>query len=127
MYNNFLCPKCKNSLNIDRHVVFVVEKYDGVRGLLLLSSDLGDYTIRSNPSFEVEEGERLEFYCPMCHGRLTGYSHPNLVSVLLLDKEGEDSQVFFSRIVGQNSTYLLKDGKIDSFGFDSSEYLDTLL
>ena len=128
MHNHIICPKCKNSLNVERHVVFVVEKNDGSRGLVLLSSEIGDYSIRNNPSIEIEEGERLEFYCPVCHGKLSVQHHPNLVRVLMKEKSGDECEVYFSRIVGQKSTYLIKqDGKVEPFGYDSSEYFDALM
>jgi uncharacterized protein YbaR (Trm112 family) len=127
MYSNFICPKCRNALNVDRHVVFIVEKAEGTRGLLLMSAELGDYSIRNNPQIEIEEGERLEFYCPLCQTRLNVHYHPNLVRVLMVDEQDVESQVLFSRIVGQKSTYLIRDGKVEPFGFESSAYLDALM
>lgn len=127
MYYNFLCPKCRNALNVDRHVVFIVEKSDGAKGILLLSAEVGDYTIHKNPSIDIEEGERLEFYCPICHARLNVHYHPNLVRVVMIDEKGTESQVLFSRIAGQNSTYIISDGEVKPFGFEASAYLDALM
>ncbi len=127
MYHNFLCPKCRNTLNVERHVVFIVEKSDGSKGLMLLSAEVGDYTIHNNPSIDIEEGERLEFYCPICHARLNVHYHPNLVRVIMIDDQESESQVLFSRIVGQKSTYIIRDGKVKPFGYESSAYLDALM
>lgn len=127
MQNDFLCPKCNNPLNVDKHVVFATERTDGLRGLLLLSSELGNYSIQTNPEYFIEEGERLEIYCPLCQARLNVHYHSNLARVNMRDENGVISQVIFSRIVGEKSTYIIQDGKVEPIGFQSSIYLDALM
>lgn len=70
MENNYMCSKCKGYLKVDKHVIFSVATNRNERGLLLLSPTLGDYTVVSHPFFKLKEGEKLSFFCPICHFRL---------------------------------------------------------
>lgn len=91
--------------------------------MLLLSPLLGEYTITKHNSFKLREGEHLEFYCPMCHNSLSSIDeHINLAKILMLNPEGKEFEIIFSKIVGEKCTYRLLGENIEPFGPDAREY-----
>lgn len=127
MGNNFLCPKCSGHLTVGGSVVFATHAKDGQDGLILLSPDLGTYKAVSHPSYDVKEGEYVEFYCPLCRIQLTSEKNENLAKVLLIDDDFKQSEILFSKITGEKCTYKIVDGNVEEFGEDSSRYLESVL
>jgi predicted RNA-binding Zn-ribbon protein involved in translation (DUF1610 family) len=103
--NDFLCPKCNNYLRVGENVIFKVKNSRNQSCLLLLSPQIGNYSSHKHPSFEVKTGESLEFYCPLCNASLISDIDKNLACVLLQDDSGSIHNVYFSRIVGEHSTF----------------------
>lgn len=120
---DYLCPNCRGHLRPAGKIVFSVKTRDGRTGLLLLSPELGEYNIEKHPSLKLREGEHLEFYCPMCHDSLSSLDeHINLAKIIMLDQEGKESEIIFSKIVGEKCTYQLMGDEILPFGPDAREY-----
>ncbi len=61
MQNNYMCPKCKGYLNVGNSVVLSVASKNNQRGIVLLSSELGDYTTKHHSSLHFAEGEKVSF------------------------------------------------------------------
>jgi hypothetical protein len=123
METDYLCPACRSYLNIGNKIVFSIKVKKKQRGLLLLEKTLGDYTISKQDQIQFEEGELLDFYCPICHKNLDSNIHPNLASVILVENEKEESEIIFSKISGEHATYKIKKGIKDAFGSDKDKYL----
>lgn len=126
MENNYMCPKCKGYLKVDKHVIFSVTTSKNEQGLLFLSPTLGDYSIISHPSLKLQEGEKLSFYCPICHARLASKKHTNLAKVLMVDPKDDVYEVLFSEIVGEHSTFQVMKGNFKVFGEHSQLYREFL-
>ena len=126
MQNNYLCPCCKGYLNVGEHVVFSVITANNQKGILLLSTTLGDYSLISHPSVILAEGEKLSFYCPICHARLASKKHTNLAKVLLVDEKNEVYEVLFSEIIGEHCTFQVMQGNFRVFGAHSQLYHEFL-
>ncbi len=127
MKNNYLCPKCKGHLQIGDNIIFSAKTEKNKRGLILLNPQLGNYTIINHPSFKLEQGEKLDILCSICHKTLSVPElNKNLVKVLMIDEENNEYELLFSRIVGEKCTFKIKDKKIEEFGEHSSHYLDFL-
>ncbi|MGB4204445.1 MAG: hypothetical protein WBJ84_02370 [Bacteroidales bacterium] len=122
MSNNYLCPSCKGYLNVGKYVVFSVTTAKNRRGLLLLSAELGDYSVISNPEFIVDEGEKTSFYCPICHASLECKRHSNLARVLMIDEKDEVYEVLFSEIAGEKCTFQVERSDVRIFGEHSRLY-----
>ena len=92
-------------------------------GLVMLSKELGNYKKISHPSYLFDDGENIEFFCPICHHNLvaTDINH-NLAKVLMIDENQVEFVILFSGISGEKCTYLVKGHNIESFGDDSLEY-----
>jgi len=123
MKNDFICPKCDGHLLVGGNVIFTVTTKKGRRGLILLSPHLGDYTRTLNPTFQVEKGEGLDYFCPLCHSNLAApdIDHP-LVRLLMIDENAEMHEIFFSGIDGENCTYKISEQKYEKYGSSAEKY-----
>jgi uncharacterized protein YbaR (Trm112 family) len=127
MATSYLCPHCFGHLKVGVSIVFSVRGPEGQPGLILLSPRLGDYKATTHPSFDFEVGDCVEFFCPLCHTQLTSDKNENLAKVIMVDDDLNKSEVLFSRIAGEHCTYRIIDGNIETFGPNSSRYLDSLV
>lgn len=124
MKNDYLCPKCKSYLKANNKIIFSAKKQNGKLGLILLSSELGDYNVITHSSYKLEKGEKLEILCPLCHKILSAPDiNKNLAMVLMVDEGGNEFEIYFSEIVGEKCTYKIKGGKLkEVYGHDSEKY-----
>jgi len=121
---NYLCPHCKGYISLNEGVVFSVRSLDFKAGLITLHPELGNYSVTKNPEFEIEPGEELEFFCPICHANLASEKHGNLAKIVMLDDHKKEFEILFSRRAGQKSTYKIIGETMEIFGDDSAEYID---
>jgi uncharacterized protein YbaR (Trm112 family) len=126
MNTNFLCPKCRNYLNVGENLVFSTRNRAGKGGLILLHPQLGDYTVVKHPDFEIGKGELIDFFCPFCNKKLVSDRNANLAKVLMLDDKDTEYEIHFSRISGQHSTYKIIGKSVEIFGEDAADYFDFL-
>jgi len=124
MKTDFLCPKCSGYLSVGENVIFQIKNRKNVGGLLLLSPALGNYTYVMHPSFEINAGEEVDFFCPICHASLSVKSMENLASVEMLDENGVKHHVVFSKKEGEKCTYKISDQGVEKYGEHSENYLD---
>ena len=125
MENSYLCPYCKGHLKIAEHIVFSAKTSQGKRGLLFLSPQLGDYKCVNHESFQLKTGEHLEIICPICHSNLAARNvNENLAEVLMIDKDNNEFDIYFSEIVGEKCTYKIHDKDVESYGENSKNYMN---
>ncbi|MBN1253502.1 MAG: hypothetical protein JXR51_01810 [Bacteroidales bacterium] len=121
--NKIICPKCQAVLNPDNNIVLSAKKDDNKWGLVLLSSELGNYTALTHEDFVVKEGEFVEFHCPACHYKLSTVApDKNLAVFEMIDEEQVNSTIIISAIAGEKCTYKITEGSIESHGKDSEKY-----
>jgi len=123
---NYLCPDCRSYLRVWNNVIFTVKlKSKNQQGILLLNPELGNYDFIHHTSIKFEEGELVDFICPVCHADLTATEiNENLARVILTDENKKEYDVYFSKICGEHSTFKIKeDDIIEKYGEDSSSYL----
>jgi len=122
MENHFLCPYCRGHLKVGEHIVFKIRNTRRERGLLLIHPEMGNYTSVKHPEFRFEEGERIDFFCPICMQSLDAAIDENLVYVIRVDPGGMEHEVYFSRIAGEKSTYQVSKKGIRATGEHSYRY-----
>ena len=122
--NQFQCPPCQGYISTSNQIVFTAESESGIRGLVCLSAELGNYNVAKNENFELRDGEFVKLYCPLCHTNLVGRTkHKNLAEIILITPENKRYPILFSGIVGEHCTYKVQEGKIaESYGIHAGKY-----
>ena len=105
MDNHYLCPHCRGHLRVGEYIIFKIRNKRREKGLLLLHPEIGDYTSIKHPELNFREGERIDFFCPICLQSLDAAMDENLVHVIMTDVQHKEHEVYFSRITGERSTY----------------------
>jgi hypothetical protein len=124
---NYLCPHCKSYLRVWNNIIFIIKSDErNMQGILLLNPGLGNYEFVHHSSIKFNEGELLTFLCPVCRTDLTATEiNSNLVRILMTDENDREYEVYFSRICGEHSTFLIEnDNVVEKFGDDSSSYVN---
>ena len=128
---DYLCPHCRSFLRVWNNIIFTIrtKDYEKKQGILLLNPGLGNYNLIHHSSLKLEEGELVTFYCPVCSDDLTANEiNDNLVRILMIDENGKEFDVYFSRICGEQSTFKIeKNDIIERFGKDSNTYQNYFL
>ncbi|MBN1340494.1 MAG: hypothetical protein JXA03_14285 [Bacteroidales bacterium] len=126
MKNSYICPSCRSHLKVVSHITFSVITSGGKAGLLLLSPELGDYSVIYHDSLTIEEGEHVDFFCPVCHENLGAKSaNPDFAEVILIDENGKEYRLVFSVIAGKKCTFKIAGNSIlEAFGDDADEYFN---
>ena len=127
MENFYLCPYCRGHLRVGDNIVFKIRNTLREKGLLLLHPEVGDYSSIVHPHFHFEDGERIDFFCPICMSSLDADLDQNLVQVLMVDSEGREQEVYFSRIAGEESTLQVSNEELMSTGMHSHRYKHFIL
>jgi len=123
MKKRYLCPHCEAVLNPNVKIVLLAKTED-VRGLMLLNAKPGDYGLIFDPEFSLEEGEMVEFACPVCGGDLRSAADPHFVEILLDLGGASYSKVEFSRIYGEHATFIIDGRQVEAFGEDAPDFED---
>ena len=126
MLINYICPKCNGSLFVNDYIIFSTKVSQQKSGLILLHPELGNYTVFSNPSFTISEGEQVDFFCPICHVKLASEVNQNLAKIIMVDEHGVQFRIYFSQIKGEQSTYQVVGEHVNVFGKHSEKYMDFL-
>jgi hypothetical protein len=88
----------------------------------MLHPEVGNYSSIKHPEFSFEDGERIDFFCPLCMHHLDAAIDENLVHVIMIDKRGKESEVYFSRVAGEQSTIHVSEEGIMRTGVHSHRY-----
>jgi hypothetical protein len=105
MSRYYHCPHCSRILNPGTKVVLLIDQ-NGDRELILLSPELGDYTVVYPLSFEPQLGTKYTFCCPVCQHNLTSTANDNLVELRAETDDGRSEKVGFSRTYGERATFV---------------------
>jgi len=124
---NYLCPHCRSYLRVWNNIIFIVKSDSkNLQSILLLNPELGNYDLIHHSSIEFEEGEMLDFICPVCRADLTAIElHRNLVRIIMIDENNKEFDIYFSKICGEHSTFLIhEDDIVEKYGEESSVYVN---
>ena len=124
---NYSCPSCGSYLRIWNNIIFTVKSLDGKKkGILLLNPELGNYSVTAHSSLRLKEGEKVDFFCPVCHENLAAFDiNENLVRINMSDENDNHYDVYFSRICGEETTFKIKENNIIAkYGKDDSYYVN---
>lgn len=118
---NFICPVCRAQLKIDNEIVLSAKSPYNEQGLIFLSGEVGDYSKKIHPDFEIRKGEQYKFYCPVCHAKLNDEEKAHMVKIHM-----EEDEVlydcYFSNIAGEEVTYKVREHEVEEYGFHKERY-----
>ena len=117
---SYYCPKCDSLLNPNVRVVLIA-KYRQMKGIVLMSSQLGNYQVICDMGFchGVANGDPVEFYCPVCHASLTSEAHEQFAELKVVNTENAGHKTCllrFSRISQEHATFLYDGDSVTEFG-----------
>lgn len=121
--NEFSCPECNGHLNIGGQIVFATQTKRKHKGLIMMSPKVGEYNYAHHEKFMLEKGELVDFECPMCQSDLT--SEVNKDHAMIYMTAAEDNmeyELYFSKIAGQQSTYVVAHDNVEAFGQDAIDF-----
>ena len=122
MKKDFICPECTGQLFVNDRIIFSTKTDSGKAGLILLSPELGDYKVVKHESYKINEGEHVDFYCPICHANLIVEKGNHKFTRVMMVEMGEEYEVLFSQIAGEKCTYVIGEGSVKAFGEDADEF-----
>lgn len=122
MVNEFLCPECDRSLRIGNHLILKVRNRKKQVSLMLLSPEIGNYRSIKHRSFETGQGDFIGFFCPLCNKALNSGIHKNLAHIVMIDENNRRTDVYFSKIAGEHSSYLTEGDSLRAEGEDAGRY-----
>ncbi|MCB9361576.1 MAG: hypothetical protein H6587_11100 [Flavobacteriales bacterium] len=109
---NYHCFHCKNQLNKDQEVEFLIERNTKEKARIFLSPTPKSYNYRTEPAIKFEKDEIVDFFCVQCNKSLVSEEYPKFIKIHLKVTENVLIDVFFSRIHGVQKTYVgLEDFK----------------
>lgn len=118
MSKKFYCPHCGGNVNPNQKVITVTTTTDGKKGLVLQSEEYGDYKYITDASFQVQKGEQLSHFCPLCQCKLQSLEFPKCSELIVIENE-KKGHIFFANDDDTQATFILwKSGETQMFGKD---------
>jgi len=124
MKADFICPKCSGHLLVGGNIILAAKsRKENKSGMILLNPDVGNYARIIHPTFKLEEGEEVEFFCPICHANLIASDvDNNLVKIIMVDEQNDQYEIYFSGVSGERCTYKVSKEKVEQFGDTAEKY-----
>lgn len=125
MKKDFICPHCNGYLNVRESLILSAVNKHNAAGLVFLDVRLGVYTMHKHPTLNFNEGDHIDFRCPICaHSLAIPRLDNRLYALYLRDENDWQSAIIFSGIYGERSTYRISDGDVEAFGDNNYGNLD---
>ena len=121
MEKHYTCPHCSVHVKIGDYIILLGKNTKKQQSLVLLHPEVGNYSSLKHPSFKIEHNEAIELICPICHAELASDFDDNL-SHLILNEGGKTYDIYFSRIHGEQSTFLVNGNSVTATGEHSDKY-----
>lgn len=123
----YLCPHCKAAVNAKSNIILAAVKQNdrNSKGLVLLHEKIGNYTVVISSTLQVEKGEIVDFYCPVCHHTLNSIKGENLANFIRIDQAGIENTIVISRVYGEQYTLRIDPARIvTSYGESVSRFVN---
>jgi hypothetical protein len=119
----YLCKSCRGHIKLENSIVLAAQKEKGSdRGLIFLNPEIGNYKIKTHPSFRIKPGEEYIYTCPICHSLLNSARYNHLVRIIMIDEDKKEYDIYFSDIAGEKCTFKIGEGEIEVKGPDARLY-----
>jgi hypothetical protein len=126
--NDYICPKCKGHLNVGDYLVFATKTQRKHKGLIMMSPKVGEYKYFHHEKFQLSKGEMVDFECPICQTDLTSEKNKEYAMIYMIGAEDDfEFELYFSKVAGHQSTYLVAHDNVETFGDDALDFDDLFL
>lgn len=125
MDTTYLCPHCRGAINAMGHIILTARAKEKHAGLVLLHEEMGNYASVHSATLEVEPGDIVDFFCPLCHEKLNTTRGEHFAHFLRVDESGKESRIVISRKYREQATFRIEDGRaVESYGESARKYMD---
>ncbi len=121
MKRTYYCPKCNATLNPNVKIILVAKKRQR-RGMVLFSPNPGNYKAVVAEDLNIQNGDKVSFFCPICQADLLSSIDKNLAEISFKQSNGTEGKVNFSRIFGEEATFFVTREQVRSFGSNAEIY-----
>lgn len=123
METKYVCSYCDETISVGDKIVLVAKNEDGDKGIVMLHTELGNYTTEWSPGLNVKEGELVKLTCPICKHNLTNKKNERLAHFVQVSEEEKRYHIVISAIYGEKCTYKIEERKvIETFGDHWARY-----
>jgi len=112
---DFHCPKCRHLLNQNKDIVLRTIRSNGDQGTISLSTTVGNYSFKHEPTVQFEDGELVTFACTECDFELNSDEFENYARLIMAVDENIEFDILFSRRAGIQKTYLVTEDGIETY------------
>lgn len=121
----YLCPHCRGAINAESNIILSARTKDRKVGLVLLHEEIGNYSTALSSTLTVEEGEVVDFYCPVCHACLNVMKGDDLAKYIRIEDGTRECNIIISRKYGERITFKVDENKnVESYGEKISRFID---
>lgn len=121
----YLCPHCRGAINAGNNIILSAKTKDNKVGLVLLHEEIGNYSVTLSSTLQVEEGEIVDFFCPVCHACLNIMKGDSLARYIRIEDGIKESHIIISRKYGERITFKVdKNKQVESYGEKISRFID---
>jgi hypothetical protein len=121
----YLCPHCRGAINAANNIILSAKTSKKQVGLILLHEEIGNYSSISSASLNIEKGEVVDLFCPICHESLNIPNKDSLARYISIDDNCKECYIIISRKYGENITFRVDENKqVESYGEKLSRFID---
>lgn len=121
----YLCPFCRGAINAGNNIILSAKTHAKHVGLVLLHEELGNYSSESSASLNIEKGEVVDLFCPVCHKCLNIPGKDLLAKYLRIDDDCNECNIVISRKYGEKITFKVDENKkVETYGEKLSRFID---
>lgn len=121
MEKQYVCPHCSTHVYVGNFIILLGRNKNNEKGLILLHPEVGNYSSIKHPGFQINSKEPIELFCPACHKNLASDFDANLSHLKLIEND-KFYDIYFSRIAGEKSTYVVDGETVSASGDHSDNY-----
>ena len=121
----YLCPHCRGAINAGNNIILSAKTKKKRVGLVLLHEEIGNYSVTLSSTLQVEEGETVDFFCPICHACLNVMKGDSLAKFIRIENSTRECYIIISRKYGERITFTVDvNKKVESYGEKLSRFID---
>jgi hypothetical protein len=121
----YLCPHCRGAINAGNNIILSAKSHSNQVGLILLHEEIGNYTSDLSSTLQIDEGEVVDLFCPVCHACINIPNKDTLAKYIRVDDHCNECFIIISRKYGEKITFKVSENKhVETYGEKLSRFID---